>query len=78
MQQLVRDIVYWQGMDADFADYVKHCKFCITHKATQAIKLMLPRDILEGPSQDLAPDFFHHNNTEYLPIVDTVSKYPYL
>ena len=25
MQLLERDRVYWQGMDADNAEYVKHC-----------------------------------------------------
>ena len=25
MQHLARDRVYWQGIDADIAEYVKHC-----------------------------------------------------
>ena len=39
---------------------------------------MLPRDVPEDPWQDLAADFFHHNNTEYLLIADTFSNYPLL
>ena len=44
----------------------------------QAIQPMLPRDIPEGPWQDLEADFFQHNNSEYLLIADRFSKYPFL
>ena len=65
-------------MDVDITDYVKHHEVCTTHKATQAIEPLLPRDIPEGPWQDLAADFFHHNNVEYLLIADSFSKYLFL
>ena len=65
-------------MDADIAEYVKYCKICTRHKAMQAIQPMLPRDIPEGPWQDLTADFFHYNSSEYLLIADTFSKYPFL
>ena len=51
MQHLARDRIYWQGLDADITEYVKHCKMCTMHKATQSIEPMLPRDIPEGPWQ---------------------------
>ena len=57
MQHLTHDRIYWQGMDADITEYVKNCKICTRHKAMQAIQPMLPRDILEGPWQDLTADF---------------------
>ena len=44
----------------------------------QAIQPMIPRDIPEGPWQDLTADFFHHNNSDYLLITDTFCKYPFL
>ena len=44
----------------------------------QAIQPMIPRDISEGPWQDFAADFFHHNNPDYLLIGDTFCKYPFL
>ena len=44
----------------------------------QAIQPMIPRDIPEGPWQDLTADFFHHNNSDYLLIADTFCKYPFL
>ena len=43
----------------------------------QAIQPMIPMDIPEGPWQDLAADFFHHNS-DYLLIADTFCKYPFL
>ena len=65
-------------MDADIAGYVKNCKIWTKHKAMQAIQPMLPRDIPEGPWQDLAADFFHHDNSEYLLFANTFCKYPVL
>ena len=38
----------------------------------------MPKDVPEGQWQDLAADFFQHNNTKYLLITDTFSKYPFL
>ena len=78
MQHLAHDRIYWQGMDADITEYVKNCKICTKHKAMQAVQPMIPRDIPEGPWQDLAADFFHHNNSDYLLITDTFCKYPFL
>ena len=52
MQHLTHNRIYWQGMDADITEYVKNCKICTKHKATQAVQPMIPRDIPEGPWQD--------------------------
>ena len=78
MQHLMRDTVYWPNMDADIAKYIKRCNICTKFKAAQVMQLMLQRDILEGPLQDLAANFFKHDNTEYLIIADTSSKYPFI
>ena len=51
------DRAYWKGMDADIPKYVKHCKICTTHKATQAFQPMLPWDIPEGPLERLGNKF---------------------
>ena len=40
--------------------------------------MMLPRDIWECSLQNVATDFFIHNNWEYLIIADTFSKYPFI
>ena len=78
MRHLSQHAVYWPGLDADIANYVNHCKTCTQHKAKQAVQPMLPRDVPDSPWQELAADFFTHNHKEYLLIVDTFSKYPFI
>ena len=39
---------------------------------------MLPRDILDGPWQDIAADYMTFKSHEYLIIYDTFSKYPFV
>ena len=78
MQHRARATVYWPGMDTDIVvGYVKRCKICTQHKATQHIQPMLPRDVPEAPWQDLAADFFNFKGKEYLLVADTFSKYPF-
>ena len=77
MQHRARATVYWPGIDADIVEYVKRCKTCTQHKATQHIHPMLPRDVPETPWQDLAADFFNFKGKEYLLVADTFSKYPF-
>ena len=65
MQHLIRGKIYWQGIHADITEYVKHCRICTKHKATQAVQPMMPKDIPEGTWQDLAGKTnrmgpFHH------------------
>ena len=78
MRHLSQHTVYWPGLDADIADYVNHCKTCTQHKAKHAVQPMLPRDVPDSPWQELAADFFTHNHKEYLLMVDTFSKYPFV
>ena len=77
MQHRARATVYWPGIYTDIVEYVKRCKICTQHKATQHIQPMLPRDVPEAPWQDLAADFFNFKRKEYLLIADTFSKYPF-
>ena len=39
---------------------------------------MFPRDIPDGPWQDLATDFFTFDHKEYLHINNTLNKYPFI
>ena len=77
MQAQVREAVYWPGIDADIADYVSWCTICTKHKASPPAQPMLPRDIPDGPWQDIAADYMTHNGQEYLIICDAFSKYPF-
>ena len=77
MQHRARATLYWLGIDKDIVEYVKRCKTCTQHKATQHIQPMIPRDVPEVPWQDLAADFFNFKGKVYLLIADTFSKYPF-
>ena len=77
MQHRARATLYWPGIDADIAEYVKKCKTCTQHKATQHIQPMIPRDVPDIPWQDLAADFFNFKGKENPLIADTISKYPF-
>ena len=78
MTHLARSTMYWQGIDADIADYVRHCTTCAKHKALQTVQPKLPCDIPDGPWQEIAADYFTHSNKNYLLIADTLSKHPFL
>ena len=77
MQAQAREAVYWPGIDADISDYVSQCTICTKHKASLPAQPMLPRDILDGPWQDIAVDYMTHKSHEYLIICNAFSKYPF-
>ena len=78
MQPQVREAVYWSGIDADIANYVHQCTICTKHKASLPTQPMLPRDVPDGPWQEIAVDYLTHQSKEYVPICDLFSKYPLL
>ena len=78
MQAQAREAVYWPGIDSDISDYVSQCTICTKHKASPPAQPMLPRDIPDGPWQDIAVDYMTFKSHEYLIICDTFSKYPFV
>ena len=78
MIHFARSNIYWPGIDADIADYVRQCTICAKHKALQTIQPMLPCNIPDGPCQELAADYFTHSNKDYLLIADLFSKYTFI
>ena len=78
MTQLARTHVYWPGINADIADYVRHCTICARHKASLTVQPILPHNIPKGPWQELAVDYLTHYGKDYLLITDPLSKYPFI
>ena len=78
MTHLARSSMYWQGINSDIIDYVRQCTTCAKHKALQSVQPMLPRDVPEGPWQEIATDYFTHSSKDYLLIADTFSKYSFV
>ena len=77
IQAQVREAVNWPGIDADITDYlpVHHL-----HKAQSLspAQPMLPRDIPNGPWQEIASNCLTHKGKEYLLLCNLFSKYPFL
>ena len=57
--------------------YVSQCTICTKHKASPPAQPMLPRDIPDGPWQDITADHMTFKSHGYLIICDTFSKYPF-
>ena len=78
MQAQARESVYWPDIDADVADYGRRCTICTNHKASLPVQPMLPKDIPDGPWQDIVVDYMTHKGQEYLIICNAFSKYPFM
>ena len=78
MQAQAREAVYWPGIDSDISDYVIWYTICTKHKASPPAQPMLPRDIPDGPWQDITADYMTHKGHEYLIICNAFSKYPFV
>ena len=78
MQAQAREAVYWPGIDTDISDYISQCTICTKHKASLPTQPMLPRDIPDGPWQEIAVEYMTHRSHEYLIICDMFSKYPFV
>ena len=78
MQAQMREAVYWPGIDADITDYAHWCTICTKHKASPPAQPMLPRDIPNGPWQEITTDYLTHKGKEYLLVCNLFSKYPFL
>ena len=75
MQAQARESVNWPGIDTDIGDFVRWCTICIKQKASLPAQPMLPRDIPDGPWQDIAADYMTHKSHEYLIICNAFNKY---
>ena len=63
MQAEAREAVCWPGIDSDISDYVSWCTICTKHKASFPAQPMLPRDVPDGPWQDIAVDYMTHKRS---------------
>ena len=77
MQTQAKESVYWPGIDADIAYYVSQSTICTKHKASLSAQPLLPKDIPDGPWEDITADYMTHKSHEYLIICNAFSKYPF-
>ena len=52
--------------------------YALSTKSLPPTEPMLPRDIPDGPSEEITADYLTHQGKEYLLICDVFSKYPFL
>ena len=62
MQHRAIATLYWSGIHADIAEYIKHCKTCTQHNATQHTQLMIPKVVAEALSKTSLATFFKFKN----------------
>ena len=74
MQAQVTEAVYWPGIGADIANYVCKCTICTMHKASPSAQPMLPRDVPDGPWQEITADYLTHKGREYMLVCNLFSK----
>ena len=74
MQAQVKEAVYWLSIDTNIADYVHQCIICIKHKGSAPAQPMLPREVTDGPRQEITANYLTHKGREYLLICNLFSK----
>ena len=78
MQAQVREAVYWPSIHADIVEYVCQCTIWTKHKASPLAQPMLPRDIPNGPWQEIKANYLTHKGREYLLVCNLFNKYPFI
>ena len=76
MTQRATDSVFWPGISTDIMRTREECEHC--HRIAKSNAMQPPSDITPAdyPFQKLCCDYFHHNNTEYVVLVDRYSNWP--
>ena len=78
VQLLTWAMVYWSGINANIADYVRRSNLCTRQKATWPVQSMLTWNIPECPWQDISADHFTNKGKDNFLICNTYSKYPFI
>ena len=77
VQQNARQHLYWQGLDADIADYTRRCQECICRSQPPKEPLQA-HEVPQEPWERIAMDYFYMNGRLYILICDYFSKFPFL
>ena len=68
--------VFWHGINADIERTVGMCAPCQSHQTSVTKEPLLPLDIPPRPWHTLATDLFYWEQTNYLLVADSFSKFP--
>ena len=72
---LAKDIMFWPGMHHEIRDYVSKCEICNEHKSSNQKEPMIPSSISELPWQVVGTDLFSWNGSNYVQVVDYMSRF---
>lgn len=70
-----REIVYWPGMNQQIENIVNSCDSCMRYKKANSKESLLPREVPNGPWEQLGIDLFEFKNCHWLLVIDYYSKY---
>ncbi|UYV69371.1 K02A2.6-like [Cordylochernes scorpioides] len=69
-----KDHVWWPGIGQEIQDMVKTCEKCIENQPLKHEPL-IPNDFPKRPWQKVGMDLFHYEGSEYLVVVDYLSRF---
>lgn len=70
--------VYWNNINKDIETFVASCNVCQEHARSQQKEPLLQKDIPPYPWHTVHADLFELEGDEYLLVVDSYSKYPFV
>ena len=72
---LAKDVMFWQGMNAQIKDYVPKCGICNELKSSNQKEPMILSTISELPWKVVGTDLFSWNGNNYVLVVDYMFRY---
>ena len=74
-RERAKTAVWWPGISAEIKDLVASCAKCIEKQPAQRHEPLNPSEPPKYAFQRVGTDLFHHDNHEYLVLVDYYSRY---
>ena len=75
-QRLVRQCIFWPGMNPQIDDMISKCGTCRQHRNSNTREPLQPHQLPKRPWQRIATDLFEWKGRQHLIIVDYYSRYP--
>ena len=69
-----QESVFWPGITNDIQQTIEKCEICAQHKPQKTFK-MIQSSTPERPWQRIAIDFFEHEKSTYIAIIDYYSRF---
>lgn len=67
--------MFWPGMNSQIEDYISKCEICMENRSSNQKEPMIPSTISELPWQVVRSDLFTWNGSNYVVVVDYMSRF---